>query len=343
MSGALALAVYADAENELLPATDRGHEGVACVDDAARALALLCDLWAATRLPLVRSWAAGVLEFVLHMQDGDGRFLNFIVDWSGERNTHGETSFAGGSFWQARGVRALARASRVLGDERARRAAALGFAHLRAAPGAVPADVRAIHVLAGLELLRAGQDPGLAREVAAWCEELVACRRDGVLFDNPDQDAPHLWAHVQEAALAEAGVQLGRADLVAVARESARRYLAPLVESGFDLPVVQPYGVACALFGVRSLAALDGGADPSRLVEHARAWFAGRNPAGLPVYDRAAGRVHDGIDRGVLNTHSGAESNIAGAEALLPELPALAAAHRRMLERELSRVSVARP
>ncbi len=335
VDGAVALAVYADETGRLLPATDRGHEGVACVDDAARALVLLCDLWSATRLPLVRAWAEGLLEFVLHMQDGDGRFVNFILDWSGARNAHGETSFAGGSFWQARGVHALVRASLTLGDARATRGAVLGMAQLRGAPGAVPPDVRAIHVLAALDVLRAGGAPGLEADVAAWCEELVACRRGGVLFDNPDQDEPHLWAHMQEGALLDAGVHLGRPDLIAVARESVRAYLAPIIEGGFDLPRVQPYGVACALFGALRLAAVDDGPAPRRLVELSRAWFHERNTAGLPAYDRFAGRVHDGIDAGVLNSHSGAESNIAGAEALLPELPALAAVHRRMLEGQL--------
>ena len=33
-----------------------------------------------------------------------------------------------------------------------------------------------------------------------------------------------------------------------------------------------------------------------------------------------AGRVADGVDDGVVNPHSGAESNIVGAQALFPEV-----------------------
>jgi hypothetical protein len=40
------------------------------------------------------------------------------------------------------------------------------------------------------------------------------------------------------------------------------------------------------------------------------------------VYDRVNGRVTDGIDDGRLNPHSGAESNIVGAQALLPDVAA---------------------
>lgn len=331
--GAAAVAVYADAAGVPIAAAERGHEGVACVDDAARALVVLCDLWTATRLPVIRAWAAALLEFLLYMQDGDGRFVNFVSDWSGTRNEDGLTSQAGASFWQARGLRGLASASLTFDDPRASLGVLRGIAQVRAEP--VAAVVRAIHVLTAVDLLRAGRVPELRVDLGAWSDELVACRRDGVLFDDPDERQPHLWAHVQEGALAEAGAYLGRDDLIQVARDSALRYLAPLIDSGFDVPTVQPDGVASALFGVERLAAVTGERRFTELAERARAWFRERNPAGRPVYDRAAGRVHDGIDAGVLNEHSGAESNIAAAQALVPELVRGIAAQAAAIEREL--------
>jgi hypothetical protein len=45
-----------------------------------------------------------------------------------------------------------------------------------------------------------------------------------------------------------------------------------------------------------------------------------RNPARRAVYDREEGRVYDGIDHGVLNVHSGAESNVVGGQALLDQV-----------------------
>ena len=332
--GAAAICVYADAAGVAIAASDRGHEGVACVDDAARALVLLCDLWTATRLPVIRAWAAALTEFLLYMQDGDGRFVNFISDWSGDRNLGGPTSCAtAASFWQARGLRGIARASLVFDDPRLSAGVLRGLAQVRAIPA--PANVRAIHVLTAVDLL--GSDPKLAEHVdlVEWCDELAACRHDGVLFDDPDQRAPHLWAHIQEGALASAGAYLGRDDLVQVARESALRYLAPLIDSGFDLPTVQADGVACARFGVERLAAVTGERRFARLAERARAWFDGRNSAKRSVYDRAAGRTHDGIDGGVLNDGSGAESNIAAAQALFEEATSGAITHRTAIERLL--------
>jgi hypothetical protein len=201
----------------------------------------------------------------------------------------------------------------------------------------VAANVRAIHILTAVDLLRSGTAPELRADLGPWTAELVACRRDGVLFDDPDEHEPHLWAHIQEGALALAGAYLGREDLVQVARASALRYLAPLIDSGFDLPTVQPDGVASALFGVETLATVTGERRFTELAEKARAWFNGRDPTRRPVYDRVTGKVHDGIDAGVLNEHSGAESNIAAGQALLGEVAGTTAVHAAALERYLPR------
>lgn len=321
---ACAIAVYADAADRTIPAAERGYEGVACVDDASRALILLSDVWSATGLPRTREWAIGLLDFILYMQLDDGRFVNFIADWSGHRNEAGVTSFPGGNFWHARGVRALARATVTLGAampgaERARAGLERGLDHIRAARD-VPPDVRSIHVLTALELLRADSFPELRAELPLWCEEIAACRRGGVLFDNPDELEPHLWGHQQEGVLAEAGKFLGRDDLVAIACESAMTYLAPRIDSGFDELTVQPYGVASAIYSIERLREVASGSRFDELWLLARTWFDGRNPARSAVYDREEGRVYDGIDSGVLNVHSGAESNVVGGQALLDQV-----------------------
>ncbi|HEY5034766.1 MAG TPA: hypothetical protein VIJ30_06575, partial [Candidatus Dormibacteraeota bacterium] len=58
---ALALAVYSGSIGEHFEARETGVEGVACVDDAARACGLLCRLWAATGNDALRRWAEGLL------------------------------------------------------------------------------------------------------------------------------------------------------------------------------------------------------------------------------------------------------------------------------------------
>ncbi len=53
--GALALSVYAEPDEtgayKYIPAQESGYEGVACVDDAARAAGLFSRIWQTSRRP----------------------------------------------------------------------------------------------------------------------------------------------------------------------------------------------------------------------------------------------------------------------------------------------------
>ena len=94
----------------------------------------------------------------------------------------------------------------------------------------------------------------------------------------------------------------------------------PLIDRRFDLPMVQPYGAASAAFAMDQLGRATGHERYARAARDARAWFDGRNPSGRPVYDRAAGRVADGVDGQRLNPHAGAESAISGAAAFIDDV-----------------------
>lgn len=315
--GATALAVY-EVDGSLATARESGEEGVACVDDAARGLALYCDLWAATGRDELRERARALLTFVRWMQLPDGRFVNFVHDWDGHRNLDGPTSVAGGGFWQARGVRGLARAWVALDDAAAGEAFARGLACVDRSDR-VPPDVRSVYIAALLDVVPAGRAPELRALLARWCDEIAAKRSGDVLLDAETEEV-HLWGHSQETVLSRAGVLLGRSDLVETARRSAEAVFVPAIGSGFDLPLVQPYGVACAVQAMDALADATGEARYRDLAGEARAWFDGRNPARSAVYDRVAGRVADGIDEGRVSRNSGAESNIVAAEALFAEV-----------------------
>lgn len=312
---ALAIAVYSDAKGETFRARETGDEGVACVDDAARAFQLLVQLWLATGNPSLRDWAEGLLEFVCWMYDGDGRWVNFIYDWEGARNERGPTSSPGSNFWQARAAHALSTAALELnaGEAREPLADALAYAMRTSAP----ADVRSLHACTALALLRAEPQAPLEAALNAWCDELVDCRIGDTLMNSPDERGkPHLWGHIQEAVLIDAAVSLNRPDLRGIAERSAAAVFRDVIESGFDLPHVQPYDVQSAVFVMDRLSAGTGGDRYERLGGMARDWFRGRNPAGAPVYLPELGRVCDGIDNGVVNAHSGAEANISAGLAL---------------------------
>jgi hypothetical protein len=124
--------------------------------------------------------------------------------------------------------------------------------------------------------------------------------------------------------LADAGARLDRSDLVNVACRSAELVFSDVVRTGFDMPRTQPYDVASTIYALTRLADVTSTSTYATLAVAARAWFDGRNAAGRPVYDRDAGRVGDGIDGGRVNTNSGAEANIVGAQALFDEAVTLA-------------------
>jgi hypothetical protein len=321
---ALAVAVYADAVDVTVSAREAGDEGVACVDDAARALEVYCDLWNATRLPWTLRWCEGLLDFILYMQEPDGRFVNFILDWDGTPNRVGRTSIAGGGFWQSRAVLALAHASRALPDQRIAPALRLGLPHIVDATG-VPSDVRALHVAIALALMDGSNEDSWLEPVAVWIAEMLDCRDGDVLMNaRAERGRPHLWAHIQEGVLADAGARLGRDDLIAAACASADQLFPDVIAGGFELPRTQPYDVASTAYALSRLAAVTGRDDYARLASDACAWFNGRNPSHRPVYDRGTGRVADGVDGATLSTNSGAEANIVAAQTLTEDAIALA-------------------
>ncbi|HUZ89823.1 MAG TPA: hypothetical protein VMU49_08340 [Candidatus Acidoferrales bacterium] len=303
----------------VVPAAEAGVEGVACVDDAARAFGLLCDLFVITRDTRVRAWAAGLLEFLLWMHDGGGLWTNFIYDWTGRRNGDGRTSAPGVNFWQARALNAMAKAWVVFGDKRARVALDLGLEV--AFESEAPSDVRSLQMTALMQLIMEEPTRDRRRRLGAWSDEVAQCELGGVLMNSADErGAPHLWGHIQEGVLADAGTVLEREDLVKVAERSADRVFAELIDSGFRAPLVQPYGVQSAVFGMDRLAAATGRSEYYRLARLARLWFDGRNPPGRAVYDRDSGRVADGIDELRISLRSGAESNISAGLALFPDI-----------------------
>ncbi len=319
----VAIGVYAEPQGENLvdrAAAEQGFEGVACVDDTARAAVLACDVWQTQRQPWAAEMARGYLGFVAGMQDEGGMFVNFLLGWNGQKNLDGPTSRCGGWPWAARGLHALARGAAAFDDAKlaARFERALPF--LDEPPPEL--DVQAVLVLALLEWWDAtGASEGEERAVAL--AHGIAAHRIGDLLPNrPGETPTHLWGHLQEVALARVGARFGHPGLVEVARRSADHLLAPAVRSAFrDRPATVPFDVSCAVHGLTAVGEATADERYLELAELAREWFRGRNAARRRVYDRRRGLVYDGIDGARVSRNSGAEANIEGASALLASLP----------------------
>ena len=87
------VALYAEAPDYRptgSPSRD-GSEGIACVDDAARAALVYLRAYEETGDARDRDEAHGLLQFVAAMEQGDGEFLNFI-DTQGRPNRDAPSS-----------------------------------------------------------------------------------------------------------------------------------------------------------------------------------------------------------------------------------------------------------
>ncbi|MEE9470321.1 MAG: hypothetical protein V3W32_01280, partial [Gemmatimonadota bacterium] len=115
---ARAVALYAEAPDYRpigSPARD-GLEGLAAVDDAARAAVVYLRHFERTADPRFKQEALGLLTFVTAMEGGDGEFLNF-VHADGSPNRAAPTSRKSFSYWAARALWAMGEAVRVLGPD----------------------------------------------------------------------------------------------------------------------------------------------------------------------------------------------------------------------------------
>ncbi len=216
-------------------AADCGLEGVACVDDVARAVVLGLRACEQERDAEGRALAQRWLRFLPYMQGEDGRFTNFILNTAGERNLTGQTSYPGGLWWTSRALWALGAAYRVLGDETALERWLRCPLPARAET-AGSAKVTGVLALAALEVLRAAppqpQRGCFQHLLEGWAADLFSCM-DGYLRDTPPEAQVGLWGYHQFPALAQAAVWLERPDYLEACAQTVERVIEPTLAAGF--------------------------------------------------------------------------------------------------------------
>ncbi len=340
------VSLYADAPDyrpTASPARD-GYEGIAALDDAARAVVVYLRDYEQSGNVKSRDEALRLLGFVVAMEQGDGEYVNF-VHADGRLNLSAPSSRKSMSYWAARSLWALGEAWRVLSPRDSaelqalrptldRTVARLGvdIGSGRLIGGSATATAEALLGLLALE--KASFTPGVASLAAATAELLVPLARGdgnrapwGARSENADADW-HAWGSRSTEALATAGDVLKRPDFVTAARMEADGLWSRFLLAGQVGSVVKPtgdvvwfpqiaYGVGTVVEGYLAIA--DATDEPRYAVFAGltAAWFLGANAANVAMYDVKTGRTFDGIDGPSpikLNRNSGAESTI---EALL--------------------------
>jgi len=339
------VALYAEAPDyqpKGSPARD-GYEGIAAVDDAARAAVVYLRAFEQTGDTTARRDALGLLAFVAAMEQGDGEFVNFI-DTSGRLNLAAPSSRKSMSYWAARGLWALGEGVRVLGSKDStimrlrpvldRTVARFSREIDNGALIGGSATATSEALLGLLALHRAEPSAQLASLAAKTASLLVPLSAGntqtppwGLRVDRPGA-AWHAWGARSTEALALASVVLNRPDFAVAARQEAdaawgRFLLAGQVPSEVAadgtvkwFPQIA-YGVGTVVEGYLALADATGDDRYAVFGGLLSGWFLGANPAGVAMYDARTGLTFDGIDGPAplrLNRNSGAESTI---EALL--------------------------
>jgi multiple sugar transport system substrate-binding protein len=325
------------------PARD-GFEGIASVDDAARAAVLYLREYEASGDVRARDEALGLLAFIIAMEQGDGEFVNFI-DSAGRLNLNAPSSRKSMSYWAARSIWALGEAVRVLGRKDSTTLATLrptldrAIARMereidagRLIGGSTTATAEA---LLGLLALQQAEHSTAHVLLGQRTADMLAARSAGTMWTAPwgahiDGAGAewHAWGARSTEALATAQNTIGRLEYGASARKEAdglwgRFLLAGRIPSTVAsdgtatwYPQIA-YGVGTIVDGYLALAEISNERRYAVFAGLAAGWFLGSNPAKLSMYDERTGRTFDGIDGPTplkVNRNSGAESTI---EALL--------------------------
>lgn len=357
---ALLVHTYCEAPSYLPIGAD--GEGIAAVDDVARAALVYLDHWTTTGQPSSLRHARAALNFVLAMQTPGGGFYNFIHDRAGTINRDGATSRLPLDWWDCRALWALARGYAVFrwtepGYARRLAGAYLRTEHLVAshigevgtrtvvhgvrAPAWLPqnsASLSALAVLAMAEYQTATPNPATARAIAALADGLASFQLGGPgCFPwglHPHSlggvGSWHAWGTHEAQALARAGLVLGERSWIAAAQHEVDGFFAwqlatERLHELSPLPVIggqQSYGVNCMVQAALNLYRATGDPRYARLGGLHASWLLGGNAADTPMYDPATGRGYDGID---LIGGAFLASQHAGAESTIEALMALQA------------------
>ena len=344
--------IYADAPSYEWIGDD--DEGIACVDDAARAAVVYLRHFETTGAASSREKAEELLRFVMYMQRENGLFYNFVWDNALTVNTTHPNSRADAfEWWAARGVWALGVGARVLADANPDFAALCAehvrrtYPHLDALLDrygqTTPQDGRTLprwlihenaadatsELLLGLVALnQAAPDPALRTRIDRFAEG-IALMQYGTMNAFPYgyhaayPGGWHGWGSSQTQALAEARVT------ASAVREAEHFYPRLLVDGWLHSIPLDPsepvrefeqiaYATRCVTVGLLRLHEATGDARYAVMAGLAASWFTSNNVAEFAMYDAEHGRGYDGINGpGSINLNSGAESAIEALFSVL--------------------------
>lgn len=314
---------------------DAAEEGIACVDDVARAAVVYLRYFELTGMDSMLPKAQRLLNFVLYLQAEDGEFYNFI-DSTYQINKTYRTSRKSFDFWAARGYWAIGLGYRIFKDKNDDYAAKLEGAFLKCK---IPikknlkfykkyieingrkyplwlvnqygSDATATLLLGLNEFLKIEQDQELEKYASQFAEGIIEMQvEDGNIYPGAFlswQDIWHAWGNAQTQAMASLGKTLKRPEFLQAARKEADPYYSHLLSQGMmqewqlgrENEALQfpqiAYGIRCMSLGLLRLFEATGNDHYAKQAGLAASWLMGNNAAKTAMYDPQTGRCFDGI------------------------------------------------
>jgi hypothetical protein len=136
----------------------------------------------------------------------------------------------------------------------------------------------------------------------------------------------HAWGSRQSQALARASLVVDDPALLASAEAEGGHFFVHLLASQGPIALMNPavraypqiaYGMEALASGLFALADASGKEVFDELGGLMTSWLLGNNELRRSLYDPTTGRTFDGLERGVINQNSGAESTITALMALI--------------------------
>ncbi|MBC8186566.1 hypothetical protein H8E88_36250 [candidate division KSB1 bacterium] len=335
---------------------DASSEGIACIDDVARAAVVNLRYFELFGDSTVIARAKRLLQFVMALQADDGEFYNFIFS-DGSINKNGRTSKKSFDFWAVRGYWALAKGYKVFKTIDKKFADDLrqsflkckipiqkiltnyhqtieinGFSYPVWLVNRFGSDATSELLLGIAEYLSIDTDDELPSATNKLCEGILKMQLPethqyaGAFLSW--KNVWHGWGNSQTQALASLYPILQDERLINAAQLEASLFFSRLLVEGrikqinleneIEIFPQIAYDIRCQALGLLELYKITGEKKYAKLAGITASWLTGNNAVGMQIYNSATGRCFDGInDSTSVNKNSGAESTIEALFTLI--------------------------
>jgi hypothetical protein len=271
-----------------IDAKESGPEGIACVDDAARAAVVTLRRFELTHDGSKLAEARSLLKFVAAMETDDGEFYNFVLA-DHTINRTGKTSYKSFGWWAVRGVWSMSLGYRVFKDidtafaSRLKSGIVRTFPHIEAllkkygeakntGQLRIPqwlvydsgADASSELLLGLIEYYRVTHDSRVREYIKKLADGLMMMQ-DGDATTFPYglhrswETMWHMWGNGQTQALAIAGLLLNDSAMIRSAEREAQGFYSRLLIRGYmkELDIAHPdsnFNREQIAYGIRPIA-----------------------------------------------------------------------------------------